>query len=355
MIGSKRRSQPELLIKLASSSSSSSSTTAPQPLIVNANRIRCCSRIAAALEPDTDEWDLTNLKIDGQPVQRETVVTWLNIIYTTISGATYEAQADVCRTVKGLYELLAFSDAVDTEPGIVMASLAHLDQLVIRVSVGNQQVQLSICDHCYYFDRMQLICATATKRWQVGIPLESQQEQQQLSTEVAQQLEALLYQAYTMKLYSLTQRIHSFIASSAGNSTGSSILYGVLGLIFTDCVLQAAVGPAASEATQKSFISSVITQPCGFVPGTCWSSQLLKPLRLPEELQEPLCFQAELLQDWLGSSAGEKVLVTLDLFDTSTITVGHTSWPAQLLVGPAVTGDAAFRKLMGSRVVGPSD
>lgn len=339
----------ELLIKLDSSSSSADA----RALAANGHRIRSCSGLAADLPYEVNVWDLSNLRVAGsQLVKRETVVAWLNSIYRTISNSPYEDQVDVCRTATGLHELLAFADAVDTEPGILLACLRHLDHpgLVIQAHMGDQLVQLSTDGRSYFFDSMQLMCATATTVCEVGMPAARLQEQQQLSALVAEQLEALLYQAHAMRLQPLIQRLHCFIASNTDIADGLSVLHGVLGLVFTERVMAAALGPAAAPEPCKAWISSVLTQRCGLVPDTYWSQQLLKPFKLPQRLQDPVRFEAVLQENWQGSKKGDKVAVELDLFECSTIKIGSTSWTVQLVVGSAVTDDATYRNLMSSKL-----
>jgi hypothetical protein len=203
---------------------------------------------------------------------------------------------------------------------------------------------------------MHMLCMLAFAS-QVGMPAASLQEQQRLSTDVEGQLEQLLFLAHSMQLQPLIHRLHRFLSTNAANAAGTAILYGVLGQVFTPRVITAALGPAAAAAdgaaaaeTRKRWISSVLTQPVGFVAGTGWSQQLLKPVGLPSKLQAPWKFMAELQQDWLGSKKGDTVPVELDLFDSSTVTIGPNMWGVQLLVGPAVTtGDCDHRRLMSSR------
>lgn len=52
------------------------------------------------------------MQLEGKPVQRQTVVAWLNCAYTRILDSVFEEQEeDVRRTVSGLSQLLAFADA----------------------------------------------------------------------------------------------------------------------------------------------------------------------------------------------------------------------------------------------------
>jgi hypothetical protein len=330
----------------------------PTTLRANSHRIRSCSNVAATFSDDDEAvWDLSNLLIGGQPVERSTVVAWLNGIYSTISGSCFEEQQELpTRTACGLHKLLAFADAVDTEPGIVQALMSHLDDLVIRASMGQQQVQLCTDGRSYFFDGMQLSCSPPGMQYQVGMPAPSSQEQRQLSTDVAQQLEALLYYAHSMQLRQLVQKLHAFISSNASNTAGTALLHGVLGVVFSDRVVTAALGPVAAAAgsspadTRRAWISSVLTQPCGVAPGMLSPQQLLGPLKLPSKLQGPLQFQAELMQDCWGSSRGERVSVTLDLFYSSSISIGSLRMPVQLLVGPVVSNGAACSKICCSRL-----
>lgn len=344
---SKRNRQPEeLLIILAPQESA----VAGQ-LVVDARRVRSCSLVAASL-PHTESvctWDLSNLRVGGRAVSRAAVVAWLNAIYKAISNCWFEEQ-HVCitRTATGLYEVLAFADAVDTEPGIVLCLLEHLDSLVFR-GVGAQPVQLSTDGSSYCFHGMQLSCTTPTLSYEVGMPAGSLLEQHQLSMQVAEQLEALLYQAHTMQLQPLIRRLHCFIASNADSAAGTALLYGVLSNVFSQRVIEAALGPPAAlpdspaaEDARHAWITSVLTQRCGLAAGSyAGSQQLLKPIKLPSKLQAPISFEAELLQDWNGGKRGQKVAVELDLFDSGTVSIGETLWSVQLLLGPAASCNTA--------------
>ena len=51
----------------------------------------------------------------------------------------------------------------------------------------------------------------------------------------------------------------------------------------------------------------------------------------------------------MGDRAGDSVEVDLDLFNTSTISIGGATWPVQLLLGTAVTDEGDLSRLMASR------
>jgi hypothetical protein len=51
------------------------------PILVDAALMRLCSSCAGGLPAEAATWDISNLVIDGQPVQRSTVIAWLDTCY----------------------------------------------------------------------------------------------------------------------------------------------------------------------------------------------------------------------------------------------------------------------------------
>jgi hypothetical protein len=116
------------------------------------------------------------------------------------------------------------------------------------------------------------------------------------------------------------------------------LLGGVTGLVFSDAVLEAAVG--SSTLSKEAYVSSVLSQPCSLTTGATGYSSLLKPVGVP--IYDPdtwaLQFDAQLLADFAGGKAGDLVRVYLDLFsELPVIKLVHTTdslkLPVQLLVG----------------------
>jgi hypothetical protein len=125
------------------------------PLVADKLTLQCFSSCARVLPAAAEEWDLSQLLLDGQPVQRSTVVCWLNAISQQCDNKPmFTDQPDSpARTMAGLAQLLAFADAVGTQEGLLAALDAQVSAaaaLVAEVQLGEQQLQLA-ADSCYYF------------------------------------------------------------------------------------------------------------------------------------------------------------------------------------------------------------
>lgn len=185
----------------------------------------------------------------------------------------------------------------------------------------------------------------------------TQQQAQAFKKAVAEQVEPLLHQAHAMRLESLVARLHGFVAAccaATGPDTSSGgILYGVLGAVFTDRVMEAALPHDASETDKMDFVEQALTWRCSAVDAESMY-QLLEP-DSDTEADMP-CFRAKLSCDFMGSKKGERVTVEIDLLDKGTITIGEATLPAQLLVGRAVAVPEDYRLLMtGQEAEGGSE
>ncbi|WIA18907.1 hypothetical protein OEZ85_003579 [Tetradesmus obliquus] len=113
------------------------SDAASQPLVVKAALVRCCSTVAEGLPAEAAEWDLSNLLIDGQPVQRSTVIRWLNHWYMRVHNIMFDKHLpyDEVLSAAALFQLLAFADSVGSGRGIIMACLSEkqLQQMYMRI------------------------------------------------------------------------------------------------------------------------------------------------------------------------------------------------------------------------------
>jgi hypothetical protein len=79
-------------------------------------------------------------------------------------------------------------------------------------------------------------------------------------------------------------------------------------------VLDAAAGCGAA---QDALIVSSSTEVCTLSSSVPGRRQVLKPLNLSADQEEPLRFRAEVLEDLCGFKKGQIVNVELDLFDVS--------------------------------------
>uniref|UniRef100_A0A383V5M2 Uncharacterized protein n=1 Tax=Tetradesmus obliquus TaxID=3088 RepID=A0A383V5M2_TETOB len=112
-----------------------------QPLVVKAVLMRSCSAVAEGLPAAAAEWDLSNLLIDGQPVQRSTVVRWLNHCYMRVHNVMFDDQLayEEVLSAAALFQLLALADSVGSGRGIMIACLPEkqLQQMYMQITAIN--------------------------------------------------------------------------------------------------------------------------------------------------------------------------------------------------------------------------
>jgi hypothetical protein len=154
---------------------------------------------------------------------------------------------------------------------------------------------------------------------------------------MAQQTEALLYQAHRLQLQPLVSRLHTFIASSTHVKDG--ILFGQLASVFTVRVFEIVLPGQATQADKDAWVSTALSLPCGFklLPSVNF---LLQRTSAPTVSRAgTLRFGAKLRKRFMGGRAGADVNVTLDLFEQSQITIGRVKYPVQLLLGQPITNE----------------
>jgi len=335
----------------------------PQQISANIHILRSCCSCAEGLPADPQEWDLRQLQINGTAVQREAVVAWLNCAYSRILDSVFEEQqsddadyAYYTETVAGLAQLLAFADAVGSRAGILRSCLMHIDELVLQVQLPFNTFRLQTDGRAYYIssDHCLTYCSPTARSYNHA-PFPSDEAEETFLQQAAQQTEALLFEAQRLQLQPLMDRLHSFIAS--GTFRNTAIFYGRLEDIFTERVLTASLPAHASPGTKEAWISSVLTLPCG-VSRNHNVNHLLDVRSLYDHNRHrgPINFSASLLQDFMGSRAGDRVDVELDLFDRSVIQIGRITWPVQVLLGHAVVSDEDLEDIMSSKLrPGPAD
>lgn len=305
----------------------------------------CIRRLPA----DADVWDLSNLLIEGRPVTRDVVLAWLNAAYFQAQDVEFDSTAQLIQCkLPGLTQLLAFADAVDSSKGLMRALVSQLETFTLQASVPTSNFFFPIsCS--YIWNRSSSGKYTLTKYTPAnpsvhtyGALLDLPSDEKTLFTQlVAVQTEAALHMAYKLQLKPLQDLLHSFLFDNTCRT--NSLLYGSLNTVFTERVQQAAAG---SGQQHKDLVAgSAITQ--AFTLVDKWGAQqLLRPLDLSPAQMLPINFTAEVLQDGLSCRAGQRVSVSLDLFDKSVLKLGND--PAgvslRLLAGPLLTAD-----LMGAR------
>jgi hypothetical protein len=164
-----------------------------------------------------------------------------------------------------------------------------------------------------------------------------------LIQQVAQQTEELLWWAYRLQLPTLADKLHAFVRHNAAFT--NSILRGHLQHVFTDRVLDAALGP--NQMGRNTWINAVLSEPAASVTGSALVSSLLVPENA--DAVKPfnnMVFRAKLARPYMGAAAGSVVDVTLSLFDNSIACMGGGGLVAQLQLGPHLN-PASHKALMG--------
>jgi hypothetical protein len=166
----------------------------------------------------------------------------------------------------------------------------------------------------------------------------------------------VLQLANVQRLQPLLDVLHLFIMTNTREGCRDCLLCGVVGLVFSDAVLEAALG--SSTLSKEAYISSVLSQPCSLTPGAVGHSSVLKPVGDPIyfETSKVLMFDAQLLRDFVGGKGGDTVEVTLDLFGHACgeglirfqLPKGSSAvaLPVQLLLGHSVSNADTLQELL---------
>ncbi|WIA34147.1 hypothetical protein OEZ86_012511 [Tetradesmus obliquus] len=303
---------PKLRIKLARTGDLDAAAAAP--LVAAAYLVRMYSAVAMQL-PETDEWDLSGLLLDGQPVSRDTVVAWLNAAYQNILYETYfeEQQDGPACSVDGLYKLLAFADAVDSTRPLMKACCTCLQHLQLYAQLGQQVIALQTDGRAYacvngtVFERADILSAAHAYRPDPEVPAEQQDAFRQ---QVAAQTERLLWLSYKLQLEPLIQRLHAFLHLPGGKRM---LMNSVMG---------------------------EVAQIAGLLGDSDDAQTLLQPQALTQAQRQPLKFDAVVVRSGLPVASGATVPVELDLFRTSQIKLGQQVYPVQLRIGRYIQSDS---------------
>lgn len=321
--------------------------------------LRTFSSCARELPAAAEEWDVSGFIYDGKHFEHAAVQCWLHCCYSVLYGAAELQEDDTAqlRDARGLHQVLSFAQAVGSPEGLMSAMCSQLDHLTVSVQLAQQTLELNVRPalHCFNFnsDATKLLMADINQTaQQVGEDLLGEQQKVEVQQQVSQQISALLHMAHVLRLQPLLERLHSFIFWSVCGT--NNLLYGMLRLVFTEDVLDAALG--SSTLSKDTYISSVLSQPCGrlceYLPhgSSDTKGMLFKPIA--PEAPDQLKFQALVLQDFAGLSQGQEVLIELEIFHTSTMRVravsGSTVFlPVQLLLG-ATSSSPHWDALMGA-------
>jgi len=206
-----------LIIKLADTHS--------QPLIADKSMIQCFSSCAKGLPATALEWDISGLLVEGQHVQRSTVVAWLNAIYKLVHHEDFEQQEpSILNSLTGATAVLAFADAVGSSPGMLKAlSDGHPWVLDAEVQLGQPAVTVFVgswrrTEWIHRFQGLELRCSKCRdgRESRLVATASSESIKAAFLRQLAEQIEAQLYLAYKLQLNLQQHTIHSFLE---GNST----------------------------------------------------------------------------------------------------------------------------------------
>jgi hypothetical protein len=308
---------------------------AAAPLLqAEAYLMRLYSAVAKRL-PETEEWDLSGLQVDGQPVSRATVVAWLNAAYQHAYGTDFEEQdnSPAC-TAAGLYSLLAFADAVDSTKPLLAACCAGLEQLQLCAQLGQQQVALKMDGRGYTFLQdgrlAEPLDCSALVSLMPGIPVAADADQQAFKQQVAAQTEQLLWLGYRLQLEPLVKQLHGVVHTSC--VFRNSLLTSSCDAVFSARVLEAA-GVAGVPDGKQMLANSVVGEIAALGKTYHAVGTALDAEGLTEQQKAPLKFNAVVRHTGLLLQQGATVPVELDLFGTSKIKLGQQTCPVQLRIG----------------------
>lgn len=287
--------------------------------------------------------------IEGQAVERQTVVAWLNAAYNLADDEVFEQQKEnPAGKVAGLVQLIAFADAVGSSKRLMREVLSGAG-LKCDVQLGDQLFTLNLleCGYCWFGESPPMLCfrypkpksADYTEKgpWVVGHSSGTEQ-QQALVQELCQQLEALLYLTHHLS-ETLQQQVLQAIR--AQSSSTDSLLYKGIHVLASKRIM------GATGSSDLAFVNSILTQPLSFTSKHGLQQQLKQQVDNRDRLYmspsspKPYRFEAKVEQDFLDFKKGDTLSVTLDLLEESKITFtywknsGHQerSFPVQLLLG----------------------
>lgn len=298
MPSKRSRDEEDLQIKVASG----------QPLPIKSLVARTFSSCAEQLPASAQEWDVSGLLLDSEAFSHDTIKCWVDCAYCALYGQAELDDDDIQQlsTVKGLQQVLAFAHAVGSAECVLAAACSQVSSLKVVVQLPEQTLEVPVGKqgpYCF-IQGGQLACLTLRDDHPFGNPCASEQGEADLQRQVAAQLGALLHLAHALHLLPLLGVLHDFVFWSViDESTG--LLLGVLSLVFTDQVLQAAVG--SSTVSKDAYIASVLTRPHNLEPISGAAPALLKRFGEIDEDDGSLSFRAHLLQDFAGGQAGDEV------------------------------------------------
>jgi hypothetical protein len=204
--------------------------------------------------------------------------------------------------------VLTFAQAVGSPEGLLKAACSQLQNLALSVQLPEQTVDVQLGAGAFYFfsDEPLTLGVFDLGSTDHVCSVESRQQRKQLQRLVAQHIGDLLHIAHMLRLQPLLDAMHDFVLWATAGVDG--LLYGVLKLVFTDAVLEAAIG--TGTVSKEAYINSVLAKPCGLTPEYAACHKLFRRTSEIEPVagqEGALRFEARLLQDFRGGKAGDSL------------------------------------------------
>jgi hypothetical protein len=329
-------------------------------------------------------------QVEGQPVQRTTVTAYLNIAYQHAYGEPFreaqpqhdepEAQQVKKRkqdagpqpehaeeqagqqqqapaqagagvtTVTAMTQLLLFADAVGSTAPLLRACTAGIDKLRLSVQLPTE-APLDLSIRTPYFlvsrDSSSLTLVMVTEQQSsLTVATFSEADAPAAKMALVQQLqaqtEALLYVAYKLQLSEAAEAVQSFICMQTCFT--NSVLWGAMRPVLSPRVMDAAAG--CSSLQETLLLNHLVTRPCTFRRSGVPAS--LMPVDLTLEQRQPLRFNAEVVQDVLGSTReqGPRVPVEANILE-NTLKFGSQQYHMYPVLGPMLCSEQIKQAMLG--------
>jgi len=243
-----------------------------EPLVADRGILSCWSSCVRGLPLDAAEWDLSNLAIEGQAVERSTVVAWLNLIYKMVTAKDFERQEpNTAHTLRGMGQLLAFADAVGSSRGILLA-LDSQDAEVFRadVQLGEAPIALMFTSDLYYCFQTNSTSTVRLVRFktstldlvgsanQVSLGTGSSTMMAECRRQLAHDMEVLLFQAFKQRLPRLANIARSFLNRDNRGTKEPLFPREAQDAVFSDRVLEAVILHSCCPSLRLAVIGSIL-------------------------------------------------------------------------------------------------
>lgn len=278
----------------------------------------------------------------------EAVSTWVSCAYAATYGPTELSPEDVelLSSATGLQQVLAFAHAVGSNPGLLNVACSQLGSLKFAVKLPKQRLDVPVTAQMPFFALLELKDRSLDLAGTGSLgSVVSEQQKAEVRRSIARQVAGLLHIAHVLRLQPLLDVLHDWVHGAA-LTEGSSLLYGVLSLVFSEQVLEAAASSGTGRAT--AYMSSVLTRSIQFHQGAQEPGARLNPCGEFDLDGGTLSFTALALSDFVGVKALDTVEAQMDIGGTEggglmLVKCGRKIWlPAQLVLGPSLADAALF-------------